>query len=198
MATTTGVRQTILQDARRLGRWVGLRGLITLAFGALFLARPGTGVGLLVAVFGVYAFFDGFVALGAAITGAALRSRWALALQGVLSIGAGVLTFAMPGSMAVAILFLISARALIVGALEIIAAISLGQDVPSPWLLALNGVLSLLFGILLVRDPQAGLLTLSWLVGLYGVVIGGVELAAGFALSRAAKSTPPLRPVAQP
>ncbi len=188
------VKQDHLQHARELGRWVGLRGLITLAFGILFLARPGTGVGVLVAVFAVYCFADGITSMIAAITGAAMRSRAALAIESVLSVLAGVITLAMPGNVAVVILYIISIRALVVGALEVIAAIRFGHAIPSPWMVALTGLLSIVFGILLVRNPAAGLLSIAWLVGLYGVVLGCAQLAAAFALRRVAKEATPLRP----
>jgi uncharacterized membrane protein HdeD (DUF308 family) len=188
------VRQDILDNARQLGRWIGLRGLITLAFGILFLARPGSGVVVLLAVFGVYCLFDGIFALSAAITGATLRSRGWLAFEGLLSIAAGILAFALPGNVAIVILYVVAIRALVIGAIEIVAAIRLGNSIPSPWLVALTGILSVAFGVLLARNPQAGILSLAWLVGVYGVVLGVAQMAAAVALRRALKQAPPLRP----
>jgi uncharacterized membrane protein HdeD (DUF308 family) len=190
---TTDVRQTIAGDAQALGRWIGLRGVIMLLFGILFLARPGAGVGILVAAFGVYCFLEAIVDFTAAITGVAMRSRGVLVLEGLLSVAAGVLAFAMPGNVAIVILYVVAIRALIVGALEVIGAIRLSNAIPSPWLLVLSGLASVLFGVLLARNPQAGLVSLAWLVGLYGVVLGGMQIAAAFGLQRAIKRSPPLR-----
>jgi uncharacterized membrane protein HdeD (DUF308 family) len=193
---TTDLRQTISQSARSLGRWVGLRGVVTLAFGILFLARPGTGVEFLVALFAAYCFFDGFLAIGTAITGATLRSRGWLAVEGVLSIIAGVLTYAMPGTIAVIALYVIALRALIVGAMEAIAAIRLGDEIPNPWLLAIAGLTSMVFGVLLLRNPAGGLRAVVWLVGAYGVIYGATEILAAIGLRQMTKQgPPPLRPV---
>ncbi|MGZ3440772.1 MAG: HdeD family acid-resistance protein, partial [Polyangia bacterium] len=171
-----------------------LRGLITLALGLLFLLRPGTGVGILVAAFAGFCFIDGALALAAAISGAAMRSRAWLAIQGVLGVFAGVVTLAMPGNVAVFILFVIAFRALIMGLLEIVAAIRLGHSIPSPWLLGLVGVASMAFGALLLRNPAAGLLALAWLVGWYGLVLGATQILASLGLRSAIKRAPPLRP----
>jgi uncharacterized membrane protein HdeD (DUF308 family) len=192
MDAAASLRQDIQENARQLGRWMGLRGLITLALGILFLARPGVGVGILLGVFVVFCFLDGIALLAAAISGATLRSRGWLAFEGILGIAAGVLTLSMPGSAAVVLLFVIAIRALAVGAVEVVEAIRLGNAIPNPWLLGLIGVLQMLFGILLARNPQAGILSVTWLVGLYAVIIGVAELVAAGSLRHALKQVPPL------
>jgi uncharacterized membrane protein HdeD (DUF308 family) len=195
---TTDVRRDTSQNAQRLARWIGLRGLLILALGILFLARPGTGIGVLLACFVVYCFIDGFTALGLAMGGTAMRSRGALALQGIVSFLAGILTLVMPGNAAVVLLYFIALRALINGALEVFAAIRLGQAIPSPWFLALAGLASMVFAILLVRNPRAGAVSIAWLVGVYAVVVGVAEIAAAITLRSAAKRTPPVRPTVAP
>jgi uncharacterized membrane protein HdeD (DUF308 family) len=192
---TTDVRRDVLQNAQRFGRWIGLRGIITVLLGILFLARPGTGVRVLLACFVVYCFIDGFAALGLALGGAPVPSRAALALQGIVSILAGILVLVMPGNAALVLLYVIALRAVINGALEVYAAIRLGQAIPSPWLLALGGLASIVFGILLARNPQAGAVSLAWLVGVYAVVVGAAELAAAISMWSAVKRAPPVRPV---
>ena len=44
------VGDVIQKNARGLARWTGLRGLITVALGILFLARPGAGIGIFLGV----------------------------------------------------------------------------------------------------------------------------------------------------
>jgi uncharacterized membrane protein HdeD (DUF308 family) len=50
------------------------------------------------------------------------------------------------------------------------------------WLLALAGVASILFGILLVAWPGAGLLTIVWLAGAYAIVFGVLEIVLSLRL----------------
>jgi uncharacterized membrane protein HdeD (DUF308 family) len=135
-------------------------------------------------IFSAWCLFDGILALGAAITGDALRSRALLAVEALLSFAAGVLAWAMPGNVAVAVLFVIAIRAVVIGAFEVVAALRLGHAVPHPWLLAVSGLLSIAFGIVIASHPGPGVLALTWLVGLYGVVLGVSELAAAAGLGQ--------------
>src|SRR5207245_10714793 len=45
------------------------------------------------------------------------------------------------------------------------------------WLLVLNGVLSVLFGLLVILWPGAGLLTLLWMLGAYMIFFGVLLVA---------------------
>jgi len=190
--------QDVQSNAQRIGRWLGLRGVITMVFGFLFLARPSYGLGFLVAVFGVYCLADGILALVAAARGTWLQSRGALVFQGVVGVLAGILTFAKPGPAAIAILIIVAVRAMVVGLFELVAALRLGKAIPQPWLVGLSGVASIIFGILLVSRPQAGLVTLAALVGLYGVIVGVLQLVGAVYLRSAAKRAVPMQPIAQP
>ena len=67
------------------------------------------------------------------------------------------------------------------GVLEIVAAVHLHRA-HGEWLLILNGVLSVLFGFLVVIWPSAGVLTLLWLIGAYAIVFGIVLLVLAFRL----------------
>ena len=191
MDSVESVRQDIRQNVRQLGNWMGLRGVITLLLGILFLARPGAGVGILLGVFAAWCILDGIALIAAAIMGDALSNRGWLALGGLLSIAAGAMTFLWPGNTAIVLLYVIAVRALIVGAVEVIAAIRFGRTIPHPWLLAMTGVLSMLLGVVLARNPQAGVLSVTWLVGLYGIVLGAVEIGAAIGLRREIRQTTP-------
>jgi len=165
---------------------VALRGAAALIFGVLALVWPGITVLVLVALFGAYALVDGVFALGTAILGRGRSggSRGWLAVGGIAGIIVGILTFVWPGVTALVLLWLIAAWAVITGVLEIVAAIRLRRELRGEWMLILSGVISVLFGILLMVWPAAGALAVTVLIGLYAIVFGIVLLALGFRLRR--------------
>jgi len=57
------------------------------------------------------------------------------------------------------------------------------------WMLAVSGVLSIAFGILIGTKPGVGMLSLTWLIGAYAIVIGVLFLGLAFRLRGAQKRT---------
>jgi len=114
------------------------------------------------------------------------RNWWALVLRGLFAvlfgIAAGIIAFAWPGITALALLFLISGWAVVTGVFEIVAAIRLRKEIRGEWLLALSGILSVLFGVALVINPAAGALAVVWLIGAYAITFGVLMIALGFRL----------------
>jgi uncharacterized membrane protein HdeD (DUF308 family) len=91
-------------------------------------------------------------------------------------------TAVFPGLAALALLYVIAAWALVTGAFEVAAAISLRKYLEREWLLALGGVLSIVFGILLMIFPGAGALALVLWIGAYLFVAGCLLVVLGLKL----------------
>ncbi|HEV7526821.1 MAG TPA: DUF308 domain-containing protein [Acidimicrobiia bacterium] len=160
-------------------RIIALRAVAAIAFGILTLIWPGLTLWALVILFGAYVLVDGVFAIVDVVRAAPAapgRRGW-LIFEGIAGIVAGVLTFAWPGITALALLYLIAAWAFVVGVIRIAAAIEYRRVVPHAWLPTLSGVLSIVFGALLVISPGAGALVITWLIGWYAVVFGVVGLA---------------------
>jgi len=165
---------------------IALRGAAAVIFGLVALIWPDVTLTALVLLFGAYALVDGAFALAAAVFGgraAAGRRPW-LVLEGVAGVAAGILTFLWPDITALALLWLIAAWALLTGALEISAAIVLRRELDREWLLALTGVLSIVFGILLAIRPGEGAVAVVWLIGVYAIAFGVGLLALAVELRR--------------
>jgi uncharacterized membrane protein HdeD (DUF308 family) len=54
--------------------------------------------------------------------------------------------------------------------------------VPGEWTLAVAGLLSIAFGIIIMARPGAGLLSLVWLIGAYAIIFGALEIGLAFRL----------------
>jgi uncharacterized membrane protein HdeD (DUF308 family) len=166
-------------------RWwaLVLRGLAAILFGILTFIWPGVSLYTLVLLFGVWAVVNGGFSVAAGVRAARGEQRWGwLVFEGVASIAAGVLAFIWPDITALALLILIAAWALVSGVAEIATAIRLRKYIRGEWLLALTGVLSIAFGVLLLLFPASGALAVVLWIGAYAIVFGALMVALGFRL----------------
>ncbi|HUL68401.1 MAG TPA: HdeD family acid-resistance protein [Burkholderiaceae bacterium] len=158
-----------------------LRGLAAIAFGVLAWYLPGASLAALVLLFGVYALADGILGAWTAISGRKEHDDWwVLLLWALVGIGAGILTFVAPGITALALVFYIAVWSIATGVLEIVAAIRLRKEITGEWMLVLAGIISVVFGILLLAQPGAGALALVWLIATYAVIFGIVLVILAF------------------
>ena len=81
-------------------------------------------------------------------------------------------------------LYLLAIWALLSGAVEIVAAWRLRKESRGEFWLGFAGWLSVVFGLLLILRPGAGVLTLMWLIAGYSVLFGIVLIAWGLHLRR--------------
>ena len=150
-----------------------IRGVAAIVFGVLAFVWPGLTLVTLVLFYGAFALVDGVIALIAAFTGGARQApAWWLVVVGLLGIGAGIATFVMPGLTAILLILFIGVWALVHGIFEIIGAIQLRKEIDNEWMLILSGVISVLFGLVVVIVPSAGALGLIWAIAAYSIVFG--------------------------
>jgi len=150
-----------------------LRGIAGIVFGVLAFAWPGLTLLTLVLFYGAYALVDGILALVAAFTGGAKPApTWWLIVVGLFGIAAGLVTFLWPGITALVLIVFIGAWAIAHGIFEIVGAIKLRKEIDNEWWLILAGVLSVIFGIVVLAAPGAGALGLVWAIGAYSFVFG--------------------------
>jgi uncharacterized membrane protein HdeD (DUF308 family) len=162
-----------------------LRGLAAILFGVLAFTWPGLTLLVLVTLWGAYALVDGVCALGAAMAGGGgVVPRWWLVVAGLLGVGAGLVAFFSPGMTALALIMLIGAWAVVRGIVEIGGAIQLRKEIENEWWLIASGVLSVLFGVLVLAAPGEGALALLWVIGAYAVVLGAALVALSLRLRR--------------
>ncbi|MEZ5828739.1 MAG: HdeD family acid-resistance protein [Hyphomicrobiales bacterium] len=161
---------------------VGLRGLLAIAFGIICLLVPPAAILALILLFSAYMLVDGVFAIVSGIKAAQNGERWGLLiLEGIVDIAAGVVAFLWPAITTIAFVILIAVWAIISGALMLTAAFSLKLD-HGRWWLALGGIASVIFGIVLLIAPVVGAVVLTWWLGAYAVVFGVFLLILAFKL----------------
>jgi uncharacterized membrane protein HdeD (DUF308 family) len=172
--------RSFTMQARLTYNWtaIALRGVVAIAFGILALLLPGLTLAVLILLFAAYALVDG---VSHVITGirqqAGGRPDWLMIAAGILAIVAGIIAAVLPGITALALLTLIGAWVIVTGVMEVAAAYRLRKEISGEWLLALDGIVSIVFGIYLWVFPGAGAMTLVWLIAFYAIFSGVMLLA---------------------
>ena len=162
---------------------VVLRGVLAILFGIAAFLWPGITLLTLIVMFGVYAIFDGLIAIWTGLSRTRETPRWWMfLLEGLLSIGAGIAALVWPGLATLVLVYVIATWAVFTGILEIVAAIRLRHEITNEWFLALGGVLSIGLGILLFLQPAAGSLAIIWMIAGYALVFGILLVILGIRL----------------
>ena len=166
-----------------------VRGILGILIGMLAVFWPGLTIAVLVGMFALYALIDGLTNLILGLTRSPRQERsWPMAIQGLVGIAAAILTFIWPVVTALALVMFIASWAVVTGILEIDAAIRLRRVITGEWLLMLSGILSIVFGVLVLAFPLAGAVSIAWMLGAYAFASGvvlvtlGVRLRSGVAV----------------
>lgn len=177
---------------------IALQGVAAVVFGVMALVWPGITLLALVFLFGAYAILDGVLALTRGVRRAGGGPDWWRVVQGVVGIAAGVVAFAVPGITAYALLVVIAVWAVVSGAVELVAAYQLRDVIQREWLLALDGLVSILFGMALIVFPGAGALAVVWLIGAFAIASGAILIAFAFRMRGRARGPDTSAPYPSP
>jgi uncharacterized membrane protein HdeD (DUF308 family) len=162
---------------------LALRGVVAILIGIFTFLMPGITLGVLVLLFGAYALVDGVLNLAAAWRAHAGQDHWwVLVFEGIAGIAAGILTFLWPAITTLVLVFLIAGWAIVTGVFEIAAAIRLRKVITGEWVLALLGIMSILFGVFIAAVPLAGALAIALWFGIYAFAFGILLVVLAFRL----------------
>lgn len=161
---------------------VGLRGILGILFGLICLLTPGIAIEVFVILFAAYMLVDGVFAIASGIKAARNGERWGLLiLEGIVDLAAGLVAVLWPAITLIALIWIVAIWAIVSGALMLGAAFTLKLD-HGRWWLALGGIASLIFGVLLVIQPLIGAVVLTLWIGAYALVFGIFLLVLAFQL----------------
>lgn len=185
MAQTSGLAGAIgAADARALCRrtwWVFLiGGLASLVFGILAFVKPGIALLVLATFFAAAILVDGAFNILGAIQNREKDAWWVMLLIGILGVGVGGYALMNPPVSMLAFVFIVALQAIVLGVFLLMLGYRVRKATSREWILYVTGVLSVLFGILVVARPAAGSLTIVYLVASWAIVIGALKLAFAF------------------
>jgi uncharacterized membrane protein HdeD (DUF308 family) len=186
MASTTPATGGIAASARTMCKrawWVFLvSGIAGIVFGVIALISPGIALFTLALFFAAWLFVDGIVN---AIGGIQHRDKdgwWLLLLIGILGIVAGGYALLNPPVAMSVFVLVVAFDAMLLGVLLLALGWKIRHQTRHEWFLYVTGALSLLFGVLVVMNPQVGSVSIVWAIGIWAIATGVLKLMFAFSV----------------
>ena len=112
------------------------------------------------------------------------RHWWMLALRGVIAIIFGICALIWPSLTLTVLVLLFGAYALVDGIFAVIAGIRAAGRAANWWVLLLEGILGIIFGLLTFAWPGITALVLLVFIAVWAVLTGIMEIVAAIQLRR--------------
>jgi len=169
----------VVETPRQYWLLILFRGIIAVLFGIMALISVEFTLLFLVYLFGIYVLLDGIAAIVVAIQERKSTRAWLIVLLiGILGIVVGILSFIHPGKVALVIFYLVAAWLIIAGFFSIISAFM--RAIGTEWLAIIGGILSIIVGIIFLLHPTSSILSIVWLLGLFALVYGIIQIIKAF------------------
>ena len=173
-------------------RALGARGVIAVLFGIFALTQPGVALPILLRGFGVAILLSGILGIIAGVRADENDERsWPLTTEGALGVVVGLAALLRPEAAAHVLLFVVAGFAFLSGILHMFAAMKLRRDIRDERVLIINGALTASLAVLMVLLPWAGLLALTWLIGVYSLCFGALLVVVALRLRKRWLATHP-------
>ena len=190
--TSDTTRPGMLQNVLRAGArdlsvvwwWFLILGVLWTWFGMFVLSYRAGSVYAVAAFVAVAFLFGGATQL--AVASRVQDWRWLFIVGGILSVVAGIITFAWPGITLYVVSVFLAWYLIVFGVMHAVAALA-GPKVQWWWTQLLLGIAELVLGVWAIRSYQRSLLTLLTLVGVWAIFHGVNEIFAAFSLRETGK-----------
>lgn len=155
-----------------------LRGVAALLFGIAVILWPGIALATLLVLFSLYVLISGVIDIISSIGTMRENSSWWLTmLLGFVQIAAGVYIAQRPGATLAIAILVIGFMFVIRGILEFIMAFDLNGSARAFFIII--GILTAAAGVYILRNPVEGGLAFTWVLGVYGLIVGPISIALG-------------------
>jgi len=183
MTGSTGVLGHMSADARALVKrawWVFVVGGIAMAvFGLMAFASPGVALFVMATLFAASVLVDGVSNIVGSLQNREKDGWWILLLMGLLGAAVGGYALFNPPLSIMAFILIVAFEAMLLGALLITLGYKVRQATSREWVLYLAGVLSILFGVLVIANPVTGSRTIVYMIASWSLVIGILKVVFG-------------------
>jgi uncharacterized membrane protein HdeD (DUF308 family) len=157
-----------------------LKGVLLIVFGIIAMLNPGVTFTVMLIWFSAYLIIDGIFSLISVFRNwQTQEGKWLFVLEGALGIVLGILIYRSPESYALFAVLMMAFWAIFAGVSRIGMAIQLRKEIEGEGWLALSGVLSILFGIIIIAQPSIGVSTLVFIIAIFALIIGAALIMLG-------------------
>jgi uncharacterized membrane protein HdeD (DUF308 family) len=171
----------------RYGSFV-LLGFLAVVFGLLIALFPALSATVIIELIGIFLILLSFgVILLAAVAPGGWKGSVLLAILGIIGFFFGIATILSPHVMGKVIFALVGLALLIAGIIGLVLAIS-ERQMTHRGLFALQGILSIILGILIIALPLFGAALAVIFIGAYFVFWGIMSIALGYMIRGAKKA----------
>ncbi len=162
-----------------------IQGILALILGSFLLVYPIRTLSVIIWFLGFYWFFSGIVTLFSAFSDS--RERGMKIFLGILGIILGLLILAYPlySTFVVPFIFtiMVGVFALIYGFIALYGGLT-GKG----WGVGILGLLSVIFGLIILANPYVSTLAVPFVFGILGVIFGFAAIVGSFFLRSAQKA----------
>jgi uncharacterized membrane protein HdeD (DUF308 family) len=163
-------------DIRKSTGWIIALSILLIILGILAILMPGLASAFFTLVMGWIALISGVVMIVQSFVSKPIRGFWLNLVVGILYVIAGIYILANLGAALLGLTFAFGILFIVEGIYTIIMAFTNRAGHRATWLVVLNGVVTLILGIMVLNQfPFSAI----WLIGLYvgiSLLLSGVSL----------------------
>ena len=175
----------MMQGVVRSWGWVLFFGLLTLVIGILVMVWPEGTLRVLTVLFGLELILVGIFRLVRAFASGEQHRVWSVIL-GILAIFLGVLVLRNIWTTVAVLAVVLGVYWIIAGIIDFVMAIG-DSTYPSRGFTIFMGIVQVIAGIVVVSWPTESLTALTWLLGIWFVILGVLGIVMAFMVRSAGK-----------
>jgi uncharacterized membrane protein HdeD (DUF308 family) len=167
------------------GWWLPLiSGIVGVLIGGLLIFWPGPTITVVTAIVGFFMIATGVVRFFVAVFDSHAQDRWLMAIAGIIGIVLGVIVMKNPEGTIKVIALIVAIFWLISGLVDLFRGLT-NAALPDRSLRIVFGVMSALFGVVILVWPEITVGVFAVLMGIYSVFFGILEIIAAFQIKKA-------------
>lgn len=172
-------------EGLKKGWWLLLiSGIIGVIIGGLLIFWPSATITVVTAIVGFFMIVTGVIRFFVAVFDSQAQDRWLMAIAGIIGIALGVIVMKNPEGAIKVIALIVAIFWIVAGLVDLFRGLT-NSHLPDRTLRIVLGIMSALFGAVILIWPAITVGVFAILVGIYVVFFGALEIIAAFQIKNA-------------